>query len=269
MLSTTIPENRSVEKFLHPSPKGLDVLIEQVAAFECKNAQTPLLKAVNHYAKKAVFFHPRCKLWDCEICGQINKELWTWRAWHGTKFFLQAGWHVDFVTLTSHEKLGAAGSIAVFPSAWDKLRKRVSRKYPGFQYFAVPETHKDGRLHVHMIVTANLPKRWWKNAGRACGMGYQTDLQEVENAGVTGYVSKYLAKTLQISNLPKGFRRVRTSQGFPKLPMLVLPDGWTFAKLAKDEPLNDAVERLKRGGYEVAIMGHKTAWSYIGGDPVE
>ena len=270
MLLTIVTENADFENVLStffPVPqRGLDSLLEQVGKNECKNAKTPILRGINHERKIAVFFRPRCAMWSCPECAQINKEMWTWRASLGGRLVAQEYGHIDFLTLTSHEKLGAEASVDVWPDAWDKLRLRLRYASDGYEYFAVPERHKSGRLHVHAIIAtrADLPKRWWKNAARASGMGYQADLQEViHEGGVGGYVGKYLAKTLQYSNWKKGFRRVRTSQGWPKLPALPQEEGWNFETLPKDVSLYDALIVASDLGYETHLTGHKTAWKYV------
>lgn len=270
MLTTIVTDNASFEDVLtklFPAPqRGLDSLLEQVAANECKNPKTPILRGINLERKIAVFFHPRCGLWSCPECAKINQEIWTWRAANGGLVLARKFGNVEFLTLTSHEKLGAAASVDVWPDAWDKLRKRAGRAGGELQYFAVPERHKSGRLHVHAIIATRdeLPLRWWKNAARACGMGYQADLQEVVNeGGVGGYVGKYLAKTLQYSNWKKGFRRIRTSQGWPKLPPLPQAEGWKFETLPSGVALCDALIVSHDLGYETHLAGHKTAWHYV------
>jgi hypothetical protein len=270
MLTTIVTENSEFEnvlsKFFPVPQRGLDSLLEQVAENECKNPKVPILRGINHERKIAVFFRPRCGLWSCPQCAKINQEIWTWRASLGGRELAKEYGHVDFLTLTSHEKLDAAASVDVWPDAWDKLRKRAGYHGGELQYFAVPERHKSGRLHVHAIIAtrAQLPKKFWKNAARACGMGYQADSQEVENeGGVGGYVGKYLSKTLQYSNWARGFRRVRTSQGWPKLPSLPQEEGWNFETLPKDIALYDALIVASDLGYEVHMTGHKTAWKYV------
>lgn len=268
-----VTDNAAFEKLLEtlfPVPRrGLDSLLEQVQVFECKNRKTPMLRGINHALKKAVLFHPRCGLWSCPECAQINKEMWTWRASSGGLVLFQELGAIEFLTLTSHEKLSAAASVDVWPDAWKKLAERARYHGGEFQYFAVPERHKTGRLHVHAIIAteAQLPKRFWKNAARACGMGYQADLQEVLHVGgVGGYVGKYLAKTLQYSHWKKGFRRVRTSQGWPKLPTLPKAEGWDFVTLPSDVSVADALSVARDLGYEIYLTGHKTAWKYVNGD---
>lgn len=252
---------------LFPVPRrGLDSLYEQVAANECKNSKSPLQLGTNHDAKKAVLYHPRCGLWSCPVCAQINQMLWTWRAAIGGREMAEKYGYCSFLTLTSHEKLDADASTDVWPDAWDKLRKRAGRAAGKVEYFAVPERHRTGRLHVHAIVATaeKLPKRWWKNAARACGMGYQADLQEViHEGGVGGYVGKYLAKTLHVSNWPRGFHRVRTSRGWPKLPPLPPPEGWNFQTLGRSDYSTNWIDKFRDAGWEILYGGSNAAWEYI------
>lgn len=267
--SLSYAENLSQFTPFLPPPAGGLIYIEQVAKNECENAlKIPLRIAVNHSDKKAVFYHPRCKQWSCPTCAAINAALWQYRAIHGVVTLGsktgQNGENLDFVTLTPHERLSSAGTLAVWPKAWPKLRKRILYETGGFQFLAVPEAHKSGKMHMHMIVTAKLRKKWWKDNARQCGLGYQSDVKEVLNAGgVGGYVAKYLSKQLQNSNFPKGHRHVRTSQGWPKLPPLKEAEGWTFYTLDAKTPLNERTTFYQQSGYAVTLANHITAWDVI------
>lgn len=159
----------------------------------------------------------------------------------------------QFVTLTSHEKLSAAASIKVFASAWPMLRKRVSRRIE-WEYLMAPEQHRSGKLHIHMLTTAKLPKKWWKDNARACGLGYQVAVEPIHDAGkAAGYVLKYVTKSLEVQAWPKGFHRVRTSQGWPKPPKPAPLDGWTFELLPKRVELAADIALLRSQGYTVRV----------------
>jgi len=256
-----------LDALLFPSAQRLDSLVEQVCASnKCSNPFVPLLQAVNHTTKTALYYRPRCKLWSCEPCAETNKALWTWRAEHGASSLYKApGGVLSFITVTSHEALSPGGTLAVLPDAWGKLYWRLKRAAPGVQYFMVPEPHKDGRLHLHAIVSCDLPKRWWKDNARASGFGYQNDVQEVVSVGgVVGYVSKYMSKMLQFTNFQKGFRRVRKSQRWPALPPLALNSDWTIKPLPQDIVLNEAMTFQKMRGYSSTLTDYKTANKIIG-----
>lgn len=246
---------------------GLSI-IEQVNAATCTTPNRPFLRGVNPAEKRAVFFQPRCKLWSCPACAEINKSLWAVRAYSAAEQLAGQGNKIDFLTLTSHEKLSAAASLAIWPKAWSKLRQRAYRATGGFQYLLVPEQHKDGRLHVHAIETAGLGERWWKDNGRECGLGYMAEEEKALTAGgAAGYVVKYLSKSLAYTAWPKGFRRVRVSRQWPKMPKLPEIEGWTFEVLSQNEQLDLAFDDLQRAGYTVALLSHLQAWTYVKDEP--
>lgn len=239
------------------------IYLEQFHANTCKRAsQTPLLVAFNAQRKAAILFHPACKCWDCEACAQTNKRRWIARAINGATVLQAAGQDVDFVTLTSHEKLKAAGSRAVWPKAWKKLHARWGRKFGKQAYFAVPELHADGRLHAHMICTGGAGVRWWKDNARACGMGYQSDVQEIDELGIGGYVGKYLGKTLG-PDWPRNGRRVRTSRDWPQLPTQSETQGWTFRKIAQKREISAIERNLNQLGYDVARCSPEGSWALL------
>jgi len=242
---------------------GLSTL-EQVNAPYCQTKGRPYLKGINETEKKAVFFRPRCKLWTCPTCADINKKLWAVKAYHAVEILSGSSPSVNFLTITSHEKLSAAASLAVWPKAWSKLSQRARRRSADFQFLLVPEQHKDGRLHIHAIETAGLGSRWWKDHARACGLGYMAEEDDIRGAaGAAYYVTKYLSKSLAADVWPKGFRRVRTSQRWPKLPHAPLPEGWSFTPLEHDEPLNRTITILEHKGYDVLVLDHIEAWEAI------
>lgn len=259
------PVRSQLASLLFQSPQGLDSSIEQLHKGDCPHPHLPFLMATNASKKRVVLFTPRCKLWSCPVCGPLNVALAAWRASSGAKeLFLERG-KLSFVTLTPHERLSAGQSWWVLPKAWKKLHIRIKRQIGGeVDYYAVPELHQNRKVHLHMLTTANLPKKWWKDNARACGFGYQNDAQEVVAVGgVASYVTKYLTKTLQNCDMPSGTRRIRTSQGWPKLPKLDAPDGWKFETVKPKEPLNDIVETATALGYSVAFAGSKSAWKLV------
>jgi len=253
----------AVDSTVLPDPAGDGLsIIEQVHA-TCEKPGRPWLVGINPATLKAVLFQPRCKSWSCPVCADVNRRLWGVRAAHGFGILAEAGNLNNFLTITSHEKLSASASLAAWPDAWKKLTMRARRAVPDYQYFMIPEQHKDGRLHIHAIETANLGKRWWKDNARACGLGYMADESEVRSpAGSYTYAIKYLGKALEFTAWPRGWRRVRTSQGWPKLPEMETVPGWTWLPLTQDQKLSWTVRMLENDGYTVAMLDHVTAWQY-------
>lgn len=150
------------------------------------------------------------------------------------------------------------------PKAWAKLRARAQRATGGMEYFAVPELHKSKKVHFHMIVTAKLTKKWWKDNGRECGFGFRNDAKEVyELGGVASYINKYLVKSLSVESVPKGTRRVRTSHGWPRAPDRDPDPDWTFSLVERDTNVEYLAQAYENMGFSVALAGSKSAWTYV------
>lgn len=265
----TIEPNRDESQPQFPeffqSPAGGLILIrtsEQDSS--CVSPAKIVIKAINPVTKQVVYFHPACHKWDCPVCGEKNAYKARLRALQGYETLSGQGRKFDFLTLTPHEKLTSSASIPVMAKAWVKLNRRVKRAAGHHDYFLIPELHQSGKLHFHALVSAQLKKKWWKDNGRECGMGYQNDLREVnEIGGVGGYLTKYLTKMLQDSNLPKGFRRIRASQDWPALSELPKPEGWNFVTLNKKSVISDEIKFYQNTGHAVVMADAGSAWSWI------
>jgi len=266
-LQPNILESQSEFSPVFSSPEGGLILIRTTQQDQaCNRANRTRIKAFNSNLKQAVIFPPSCKQWDCPVCAPKNAYKVRLRAIEGYENFVSEGRKFDFLTLTPHERLSSAASIPVMASAWNKLNVRIKRASQFADYFLIPELHQSGKLHFHALVDAELKKKWWKDNARTCGMGYQNDLQEVhEIGGVGGYLTKYIAKMLQNSNFPRGFRRVRASYSWPSLPVLPRPEGWNFVTVKNDVPLQHEIEAYKSLGYAVVIADEISSWAWIDG----
>lgn len=264
---------------VNPSPEGLDLILEQVGATPCSAKHRPMIEIRDDDHRRAAFFRPRCKSWSCKPCAEQNAKFWAFRAAYGVEKLLESKslylhgnigcsavtesdipkysglLGLEFVTLTSHEKLSPDRSIEVFGKAWDKLRRRISRQ-GDFDYLLVPEQHKSGRLHIHMLTTAKLPKRWWKDNARSCGLGHQVAAEPIRDPGkAAGYCLKYVTKSLECQAWPRGFRRVRTSAHWPAPPESPPFQGLFNRLLPPRVQLSDQVALLQSQGYSVALVG--------------
>jgi len=243
---------------------GLIHFIEQVAADPCTNPRVPMMRGISQLEQKVVYFRPTCKSWSCPTCARRNRAKWVATAINGVAVLSDRSAKIDFVTVTSHERLGPAETLRVLPHGWDMLRKRLRRAAATVEYMLIPEAHKDGRVHLHGLVSARLPKRWWKDNAREVGMGYQSDVKEVVSVGgVAGYVSKYIGKQMEFTFFGNGFHRVRCSQGFPRLPDHELPAGWTFSVLPRDVSLAQDMVFWQGRGYQVALGDGLSAWGFV------
>ena len=207
---------------------GLNPLENNPTVFRCETPNRPYLKATDEATKTVYIIRPDCKLWSCKACAQRRRRLWVFIANYGGDHLLSAGHRCTFVTLTSHRVVRTlVGGIWVWRRAWPKLSARWRRAEPGLQYLYIPEHREGFNFHVHLITTATLPERWYKDNGAKTGLGYQAKAKpilEAEHCG--GYVSKYLGKALANMDYPKYFRRVNTSRGWPKPQDVDSPYVW-------------------------------------------
>jgi len=168
---------------------------------------------------RALMVRANCDKWSCAECAERKADRWKLRAQIGARKLLNEGYKLDFVTITSHEKLETfVATERVWRGAWKNLYAALKRKQPELEYFIVPEQHKDGRMHIHAIWNAGVSKRWIKDNARKRGLGYQADVGQItEWVSAVRYVTKYITKTKKM-DAPPHFRRVRVSRGWPEIP---------------------------------------------------
>lgn len=125
-------------------------------------------------------------------------------------------------------------------------RTRATRAEEAWHYVQVTERQKRGHPHSHILTTwkphdlvDGFITKWHTEGGRrvkelvpalrspwleqrciSAGLGNQYEISQVrENEAASRYVSKYLFKPEMLETVwPKGWKRVRYSQSFPKLP---------------------------------------------------
>jgi len=219
----------------------------------CDNPKAPFLTYPNEEEGRLYWFKSDCKLWSCPECSKKNRTRVAARVSRGVEHWNEIGLHVDFITLTSHEKVrGFERSIDVFRDAWPRLRKRIQYRNEDFHYALFGEQHKKNKtLHAHLVATNDLSKRIWKDNSRACGLGYMVDVQPVSNAGAAaGYCTKYLAKSAGIEDWPKKFHRYRLSKRWPVWDC-DLPTGEQWAVFFTEASLDDEVRHWYKQGYKI------------------
>lgn len=169
---------------------------------------------------------------------------------------MAAGFPMSFITVTARGGKGRTRerSIEAFREAWPKLRKRV--KYHGgeFEYILVPEQHKNGVVHFHLLATNTLSQRNWKDYAYQAGLGYMAKVKAVGDAGRGAYyVSKYLGKEFAGVVWPKGYRRARASKGWPRLTQDMPPGEWAYNPYRDKGKLYWEIAMLQDYGYTVRI----------------
>lgn len=189
---------------------------------DCIAPNRVMLWALSKDTGMIMIYRPGCGTWKCPGCAKRLQRYWTLRVGRHVANRIEGGEHWQFVTLTSHEKLKTMeATVAVWPNAWGKVYNRLKRKNGGkVQYVLVPEFHQDGRMHAHLLTETHIKQKWWKDNARESGLGYQAKVKDIEGDGsrASWYVSKYLGKGMNEGGWPEGFRRIRTSNGWPDLP---------------------------------------------------
>ena len=208
----------------------------------------------------------RCKMWTCEYCASINRKIWRARIIDHINKHKDLDW--SWFTLTAHsKKRGAVKSIANLRGAWDKLLKRIKRKYSHIDkihYVRVFEEHKDGSYHLHCIISLkwqNLKIRTQKNGkivsydawlakqAKDLKIGYYTHAANFDgkHAGyIAGYVTKYMTKlSVSMKDELGRIRHIQTSQGWRKFENESELD-WTMKSgYYEDDLIEDMKSKVK------------------------
>lgn len=179
-----------------------------------------LLIGWDYESGRALVTRANCDSWKCQTCSARMRDRWVLRAQIGARKLRSDGYTVDFVTITSHEKLKTFEACeAVWRDVWGNgLYHALKRVQPALEYLCVPEKHKDGRMHVHLLWNAEVSQKWVKDSARKRGGGHQAKVvKEPPEMAISRYVAKYLGKSLG-GEVPKRFRRVRVSQRWAEIP---------------------------------------------------
>lgn len=196
-------------------------------AKDCTNPNRPYIVSVDHAAKTGIVYRPRCKQWTCEFCAEQNAGDWRIRVARGVNYFQERAIDVSFITLTSRGGKGRTRdkSLEAFRRGFPSFRKRVLYANNLFEYIAVPEQHQNGVVHMHLIATYHGTKRLIKDAAYKSGLGYMADVRYVDSGVYAAwYISKYIGKDFIGLKWPAKFRRVRCSNGWPKVEADPPPD---------------------------------------------
>jgi len=225
----------------------------------CERVGRPMIRGQNSETMQAALFRPDCGCWDCPYCARRNLA----KLRHVIAFGAVAvgrKQNVEFVTLTSHEKLQTPEqTFKVLALAWNKLNRRFKRTAARtgamVYYLQIPEAHKSGRWHLHMLSSPPMGVRWWKDNARACGFGYQAAAVPFDQHGRAGqYMQKYVRKQLTGDGhgWSKSMRRVRHSNNWPMSDQTKRKQkGWQWDILPKEISLRDEIDRLIVAGYRV------------------
>lgn len=170
-------------------------------------------------------FPVRCGKWSCPVCAPLNALREAIRCANGIGALRVAGIPGAFLTLTQPPSVKTASfAYSILPKQWNTLRMKWTRWCNAqglpFDYAAFVEgqSRRSGMPHFHIIGTFAPDKETLRQWAVQSGLGYQIDRQELgPSNGVAWYVSKYSTKSSDANLMPKGFRRVRYSEDFPKM----------------------------------------------------
>jgi hypothetical protein len=189
-----------------------------------------------------------CNSWECPKCGQQRAKQEYWRIVNGCVTLAETS-KLYFITVTCKGKELSSKDATADYLIWtnrllDALRINAKRRGVLWSYAQVTERQKRGHPHSHILTTyyphdlvAGKVTKYVSFEGRqtkksvdalrsdyllerviSAGLGTQYDISEVASAEAAArYVAKYMFKgELFTGGFPKGWRRVRYSQSFPK-----------------------------------------------------
>lgn len=213
--------------------------------------------------KTALVFMPNCGLWSCPYCAELKRQDWMLTAWSGAQKLAEKGHELQFVTITTRGGAGRTRDKAFYAlrAGWPKLRKRAQYLVEDFGYIMIPEQHKNGIVHAHLIAIGSLSKRWWKDNAYEVGLGYMADAQAMADpVEASAYVSKYLGKQLSGMSWPQGFRRIRTTANWPRLAEQVPPEQYNYEVFKSKGALWYNIYFLRDCGYTVTVSEGIKDW---------
>ena len=192
-----------------------------------------------------------CNHWDCPRCGVYRAKSEYGRIVHGCEKLSETR-ALYFITVTCR---GAELSLQDAEQnylRWTNrfftaCRTKAKREGQDWCYVQVTEKQKRGHPHSHILTTfcpndicegvkANwvrcngvlacewipcLRSSWLQEQSIRSGLGSEYDVSRVKTAAAASrYVAKYMFKDSMFgTHFPKGWKRVRYSQNFPKLPV--------------------------------------------------
>jgi len=230
------------------SQTEIEFLIEQ-AGYEAQEAKCFNNAPVLAIRKETSWFLIQgcCNSWTCPRCGKIRAKQEYARMIEGSRILEARGEKLYFMTLTCRGRELELDKANREYLAWtNRLLStlRADSKKHGMAWFYVQVTEKQerGHPHSHILITYCPTDAREYKAGQfmpggrrakhgalysaylierayAAGLGRQTDLTSVRSGeAVTRYIAKYLFKKAVLTEWEKGWRRIRYSRNFPKLP---------------------------------------------------
>lgn len=190
-----------------------------------------------------------CHHWDCPRCGLGRAKQEYGRMVEGCRE-LGAKFPLFFITITCKGKEISHEYAEENYGRWTNGLLdacRIKSKREGGQWHYVQVTERQKRLHPHshfastycppitsrvivrkkkkqesgqykIVVSESLRSDWFEGQIKKSGLGEQYNITLIKNAeAASRYIAKYLFKpSIFKSDWPKGWKRIRYSQSFPK-----------------------------------------------------
>lgn len=209
-----------------------------------------------------------CNAWICPRCGHLRACQEYGRMVAGAKEIDSQGHPLYFLTLTCRGKEMGLDEAEAGYMQWTNrfltnARKCAKRDGWEWYYAQVTERQQRGHPHSHLMVSfcpkdgigysvgAELPNgaisrhegiysQWLVDACVSAGLGPMADLSAVKSVvGVAVYAAKYFFKDAMSTEWPKGWRRVRYSHSWPKLPKHPSPLAFPLVKIQDWQRMQD------------------------------
>lgn len=146
-----------------------------------------------------------CKTWNCPSCGPAKASR--------LGILAAAARPERWITLS---KAGPDPQTAY--RRLTVLSQALRRSGKGWEYLAVPEAHRNGSWHLHLLQRGDyIPQRELSRRADSSGMGRVCWIEGIQNAGdsVPAYLIKYMTKELPDGvNRSKSAKRYGASRGF-------------------------------------------------------
>lgn len=157
-----------------------------------------------------------CDRWSCPVCSRVVAWRWAERVRFGIELSRPQDAYFWTLTLPPWVHYPKTG-FRILPHLWDNFRKTMQRSVGAWGYSAFVECHPQRALipHFHIVSLAYQPYRL-KDLAVHCGFGFEDEWSQITGKRAAQYVTKYCSK--QGYAMPRGFRRVRVSRDWPKLP---------------------------------------------------
>lgn len=202
-----------------------------------------------------------CNSWSCPRCGLLRALHEYGRMVQGARELAAMGESLFFLTLTCRGRdLDLETADREYMTWTNRLltaaRAKNKRAKIAWFYAQVTERQQRGAPHSHLIITfcpddvieyatgAPVPNGvtarhdtlyspWLTGACVRAGLGPMVDLSAINNpVAVAVYAAKYMFKDAMTTEWPKGWRRVRYSQSWPKLPDRKPSEAFPLVRLA-------------------------------------